>query len=56
VAGYRNGYYSEEEEPGIAEMIRDSMADMLFVGFLQLLKRGFSIGGCLPCRYRSAWV
>ena len=31
VAGYRNGYFSKEEEPGIAEQISNSNADMLFV-------------------------
>lgn len=41
VAGYRNGYYSEEEESGIAEMIRDSRADMLFVGFSSPMKESF---------------
>ena len=41
VAGYRNGYYSEEEEARIAEMIRDSTADMLFVGFSSPMKEKF---------------
>ena len=41
VAGFRNGYYSEEEEPGIAEMIRDSKADILFVGFSSPKKEKF---------------
>jgi len=41
MAGYRNGYYSEEEEPEIAEMIRDSRADMLFVGFSSPRKEKF---------------
>lgn len=41
VAGYRNGYYSEAEEPEIAEMIRDSKADMLFVGFSSPMKEKF---------------
>jgi len=31
VAGYRNGYFSKEEEQEIAEEIRDSGAHMLFV-------------------------
>jgi len=31
VAGYRNGYFSNNEEKQIAEEIRDSGADMLFV-------------------------
>lgn len=33
VAGFRNGYYKEDEEENIALMIRESKADMLFVGF-----------------------
>ncbi|MDL2121941.1 MAG: WecB/TagA/CpsF family glycosyltransferase [Deltaproteobacteria bacterium] len=41
VAGYRNGYYSQEEERGIAEMIRNSKADMLFVGFSSPMKEKF---------------
>jgi len=41
VAGFRNGYYSEEEEPEIAEMIRDSKADILFVGFSSPFKERF---------------
>ena len=41
VAGYRNGYYSEDEGSGIAEMIRDSKADMLFVGFSSPKKEKF---------------
>ena len=41
VAGYRNGYYSPEEERWIAEIIRDSRADMLFVGFSSPMKEIF---------------
>ena len=41
VVGYRNGYYTEEKEPEIAEMIRDSKADMLFVGFSSPKKEKF---------------
>jgi len=41
VAGYRNGYYAENEEFEIAEMIRDSKADMLFVGFSSPMKEKF---------------
>lgn len=41
VAGYRNGYYAKEEEHVIAEMIRDSKADMLFVGFSSPMKEKF---------------
>lgn len=41
VAGYRNGYYSPEEERGIAEVIRDSKADMVFVGFSSPQKEMF---------------
>jgi len=41
VAGYRNGYYSAEEEQLIAEQIRSSKADMLFVGFSSPQKEKF---------------
>lgn len=41
VAGYRNGYYSQEEEREIAEMIRDNKADMVFVGFSSPQKEMF---------------
>lgn len=41
VAGYRNGYYSEEDESTIAEVIRDSEADVLFVGFSSPMKEKF---------------
>jgi len=41
VAGFRNGYYSEDEESGIAEMIRDSKADILYVGFSSPMKEKF---------------
>ena len=41
IAGYRNGYFSEEEEPEIAEFIKDSGADMLFVGFSSPMKENF---------------
>lgn len=32
IAGYRNGYFTKEEEPSIAKHISDSGADILFVG------------------------
>lgn len=41
VAGYRNGYFSEKEEPKISEMIKASGADMLFVGFSSPMKENF---------------
>ena len=41
VAGFRNGYYKPEEEPQIAEEIRKSGADMLFVGFSSPMKEKF---------------
>jgi N-acetylglucosaminyldiphosphoundecaprenol N-acetyl-beta-D-mannosaminyltransferase len=41
VAGYRNGYYKENEEREIVEMIRDSHADILFVGFSSPTKEKF---------------
>lgn len=31
IAGYRNGYYSEEEEANVVEAIKNSDADILFV-------------------------
>jgi N-acetylglucosaminyldiphosphoundecaprenol N-acetyl-beta-D-mannosaminyltransferase len=31
IAGYRNGYFDESEEPGVTEAIRRSRADILFV-------------------------
>lgn len=31
IAGYRNGYYTKQEEPLIAQTIKDSAADILFV-------------------------
>jgi len=37
----------EEEESGIAEMIRDSKADMLFIGFSSPMKEGF-LKRCMP--------
>lgn len=33
IVGYRNGYFTEEEEPKIVESIANSGADMLFVAF-----------------------
>ena len=33
VAGFRNGYFSAEQEPEIVRQIRESKADILFVGF-----------------------
>ncbi len=41
VAGYRNGYYSKEQEADIAGMIKESRADMLFVGFSSPMKEKF---------------
>jgi len=41
VAGFRNGYFSKSEEAGIANMIRESEADMLFVGFSSPMKERF---------------
>jgi N-acetylglucosaminyldiphosphoundecaprenol N-acetyl-beta-D-mannosaminyltransferase len=32
LAGYRNGYFSEAEEPDVVEQIRQSHADLLFIG------------------------
>jgi len=33
IAGYRNGYFSSEEEKNIVKQIRNSNADILFIGF-----------------------
>ena len=41
IAGYRNGYYSEDEEEKIALIIKQSNADMLFVGFSSPMKEKF---------------
>ena len=41
MAGYRNGYYSQEKESRIAEMIRNSKADILFIGFSSPMKEEF---------------
>jgi N-acetylglucosaminyldiphosphoundecaprenol N-acetyl-beta-D-mannosaminyltransferase len=41
VAGYRNGYFTEKEEPDIANEIGISGADMLFVGFSSPMKENF---------------
>jgi len=41
VAGYRNGYFKESEERSIAEMINNSHADILFVGFSSPIKEKF---------------
>ena len=41
VAGFRNGYFTPQEEPQIAKMIRSSRADMLFVGFSSPMKEHF---------------
>lgn len=41
IAGYRNGYFVDDEEQSIAEAIRDSGADMLFVGITTPKKENF---------------
>jgi N-acetylglucosaminyldiphosphoundecaprenol N-acetyl-beta-D-mannosaminyltransferase len=41
VAGYRNGYFDESEELKIAETIKASKADLLFVGFSSPMKEKF---------------
>lgn len=38
IAGYRNGYFSESESTNIAEEIRKSKADILFVAFSSPMK------------------
>ena len=41
VAGYRDGYFTEEQEPQISDIIRNSRADMLFVGISSPIKEIF---------------
>ncbi|MGV7223251.1 MAG: WecB/TagA/CpsF family glycosyltransferase [Nitrospinales bacterium] len=41
VAGYRNGYFTKEQEPQISDIIRNSRADMLFVGISSPIKEIF---------------
>lgn len=41
IAGYRNGYFSEEDEAGIAQQIADSGAQLLFVAMSSPKKEKF---------------
>jgi len=41
IAGYRNGYFTKDEEPGIAQKIADSGANLLFVGIVSPKKENF---------------
>ena len=41
IAGYRNGYFKQEEESGIARDISDSGADILFVAISSPTKENF---------------
>ena len=41
IAGYRNGYFTKEEEPLIARKIADSKADILFVAISSPVKEIF---------------
>lgn len=41
IAGYRNGYYSKQEEPAIAKQIAESLADILFVAITSPKKEVF---------------
>lgn len=41
IAGYRNGYFNRQEERKIADEIRSTRADMLFVGFSSPMKEEF---------------
>ena len=41
VAGARHGYFSDEDEPAIAEAIRESGADYLFLGMTTPKKEQF---------------
>ncbi|MEG0884547.1 MAG: WecB/TagA/CpsF family glycosyltransferase, partial [Janthinobacterium sp.] len=41
VAGYRNGYWSAEEEPGVVAQITEARADLLFVAISSPKKEHF---------------
>ena len=41
ICGHRNGYFNETDERGIAEHIRDSECDMLFVAISSPKKNSF---------------
>jgi N-acetylglucosaminyldiphosphoundecaprenol N-acetyl-beta-D-mannosaminyltransferase len=41
VAGYRNGYWNAEEEPGVVEQIKESRPDLLFVAISSPEKEKF---------------
>jgi len=41
IAGYRNGYYTKEEEPEVAKQIAESGAQMLFVAITSPRKENF---------------
>lgn len=41
IAGFRNGYYTKEEEPQIVQSIKESGADMLFLGITSPKKELF---------------
>lgn len=41
IAGHRNGYWTAEEEAGVAQQIADSKADILFVAFSSPKKEHF---------------
>jgi len=47
VAGCRNGYFRDEDEPGIAQAIRESGADLLFVAITSPKKEKF-LGRWMP--------
>ena len=41
IAGYRNGYFTPDEEPEVAQQIADSGAQMLFVAITSPKKENF---------------
>lgn len=41
IAGWRNGYFSAEEQPGIAKQIKKARADCLFVAISSPIKENF---------------
>jgi N-acetylglucosaminyldiphosphoundecaprenol N-acetyl-beta-D-mannosaminyltransferase len=41
IAGYRNGYWSEQDEPAVVEQVQSSRADLLFVAISSPKKEQF---------------
>ena len=55
-AGYRDGYFSEAEEPSVAAEIRAARPDLLFVAMPTPRKEYFLGAGVRSSTCRSRWV